>query len=141
MKQASADRLSPPRASRAMKRILLMDDSLVFLEVTAGALRAEGYDVACASDLAQLKELRERSASDLVLMDVQMPEAYGDDIALTLRHVYDIHAPIYLLSSLDDAELAARVRWAQIEGFISKNNGLDHLLREVRRILAANPEG
>jgi two-component system OmpR family response regulator len=137
MEQVSADRLSAPRA---MKRILLMDDSAVFLEVTAGALRAEGYDVACASDLAQLKELRERSTSDLVLMDVQMPEAFGDDIALTLRHVYDVHAPIYLLSSLDDAELAARVRWAQIDGFISKNGGLEHLLREVRRIFAANPE-
>lgn len=117
-----------------MKRILLMDDSEIFLEVTGTALKQAGYEVTCANDLAQLAEVR-GNASDLVLMDVQMPEAFGDDIALTLRHVYGISAPIYLLSSLEEADLADRVEWARIDGFISKQIGLDAIVSRVRTIL------
>jgi|SRR5512139_2081350 two-component system OmpR family response regulator len=118
-----------------MKRILLMDDSEIFLEVTCTALKAAGYDVVCANDLAQLADARKRGPSDLVLMDVQMPEAFGDDIALTLRHVYGISAPIYLLSSLEENDLADRVKWAGIEGFISKQIGVEAILSRVRDIV------
>src|SRR5688572_19867850 len=106
-----------------MKRILLMDDSDVFLDVTRAALQTAGYDVVTANDLSQLAGLRSPPA-DLVLMDVQMPVAFGDDVALTLRHAYGISAPIYLLSSLEETDLADRVEWAKIDGFIPKQLGL-----------------
>lgn len=123
-----------------MKRILIMDDSPIFLEATRAALEAAGYAVVCASSLAELDQARSAGASDLVLMDVQMPEVFGDDVALTLRHAYGVDAPIYLLSSLEDNDLAERVKWAQVEGFISKNRGLQAVVNEVGRILGpANP--
>jgi two-component system alkaline phosphatase synthesis response regulator PhoP len=117
-----------------MKRILLMDDSEVFREIARHNLQNAGYEVVCASDLAELERHREASV-DLILMDVQMPEAHGDDLAMTLKFAHQIKAPIYLLSSLDDAELAERASWAKIDGFISKNRGMDAILDEVRRIL------
>jgi two-component system OmpR family response regulator len=123
-----------------MKRILLMDDSEIFLEVTSTALKAAGYQVTCANDLAQLAEARKSGPSDLVLMDVQMPEAFGDDIALTLRHVYGIEAPIYLLSSLEEADLADRVEWARIDGFISKQLGVEAIVSRVRTIVPTDRE-
>jgi CheY-like chemotaxis protein len=120
-----------------MKRILLMDDSTIFLDVTRAALEAVGYQVACASDLAELARVRDEAQTDLalVLMDVQMPEVFGDDVALTLRHAYGISVPIYLLSSLEDADLADRVKWAEIDGFISKNRGIDAVVEAVQRIV------
>jgi CheY-like chemotaxis protein len=120
-----------------MKRILLMDDSTIFLDVTRAALEAAGYQVACASDLAELARVRDEVQSELalVLMDVQMPEVFGEDVALTLRHTYGIKVPIYLLSSLEDADLADRVKWAEIEGFISKNRGIEAVVAAVQRIV------
>ena len=120
-----------------MKRILLMDDSTIFLDVTRAALEAVGYQVACASDLAELARVRDEAQTDLalVLMDVQMPEVFGDDVALTLRHAYGISVPIYLLSSLEDADLADRVKWAEIDGFISKNRGIEAVVEAVQRIV------
>lgn len=121
-----------------MKRILLMDDSAIFLEVMRAALEKEGYTVVCASNLAELDGVRASGdTSDLVLMDVQMPEAFGDDIAMTLRHAYGVQAPIYLLSSLEENELAERAKWAEIDGFISKNRGMDAVITAVRGILEA----
>src|SRR6185503_655760 len=98
---------------------------------------AVGYRVSCASDLAELARVRDEAPTDLalVLMDVQMPEVFGDDVALTLRHSYGISVPIYLLSSLEDGDLADRVKWAEIDGFISKNRGTDAVVQEVQRIV------
>ena len=120
-----------------MKRILLMDDSEIFLAVARAALEAAGYDIVCASDLAELARVREqtRGTLSLVLMDVQMPEAFGDDVAFTLRHSYGTNVPIYLLSSLDEVDLADRVKWAEIDGFISKNVGIDAVVETVQRLV------
>ena len=117
-----------------MKRILLMDDSVVFLDFARAGLEAAGYAVLCAGDLTQLQAVRDQPV-DLILMDVQMPEAFGDDVAMTLRFARDIKTPIYLLSSLEDSDLAERARWAKIDGYISKNRGLPAIVAEVRRIL------
>jgi DNA-binding response OmpR family regulator len=122
-----------------MKRILLMDDSEMFLDLTRKALQAVGYEVVCANDLAQLAELRQYGPSDLVLMDVQMPEAFGDDIAMMMRHVYGISAPIYLLSSLAETDLADRVEWAGIDGYISKQVGIKAIVSRVRTIVPVEP--
>jgi two-component system alkaline phosphatase synthesis response regulator PhoP len=122
-----------------VKRILLMDDSEIFLEVTRRALEQAGYEVITANDLETFQQARQQKPADLVLMDVQMPEAFGDDIAMTLRFAHDVDTPIYLLSSLSDQELAERVTEAQIDGFISKNIGIDRIVEQVRRIL--DPSG
>jgi DNA-binding NarL/FixJ family response regulator len=118
-----------------VKRILLMDDSEIFLEVARRALEQAGYEVITANDLESFQQARQQKPADLVLMDVQMPEAFGDDIAMTLRFAHDVDTPIYLLSSLNDDELAERVNEAQIDGFISKNIGMDRIVEQVRRIL------
>lgn len=118
-----------------MKRILLMDDSPIFLRAAADAFQTAGYEVICASDLASFTDARTHKPADLVLMDVQMPEAFGDDIAMTLRFAHNVDTPIYLLSSLDEADLGERVAEAQIDGFISKNQSLERIVAEVRQIL------
>ena len=124
-----------------MKRILMMDDSEIFLAVTSSALKAAGYEVACANDLAQLAEVREQGASDLVLMDVQMPEAFGDDVAMVLRSVRGEETPIYLLSTRSESELAERAKEAGIEGYISKQAGIPKLVERVRAILSRGGNG
>ncbi len=118
-------------------RILLMDDSPLFLDVANHALLAAGYDVYTARTLAELERAEDGPAVDLVLMDVQMPEIFGDDIAMVMRQVRGVEAPIYLLSSLDEESLAERASEAGIEGYISKHAGVDHLLERVHSILAA----
>jgi CheY-like chemotaxis protein len=118
-----------------VKRILLMDDSEIFLAVARRALEQAGYEVVIAHDLESFQQARTHKPADLVLMDVQMPEAFGDDIAMTLRFAHDVDTPIYLLSSLPDHELAERANEAQIDGFITKNIGIDRIIEQVRRIL------
>jgi CheY-like chemotaxis protein len=117
-----------------MKRILLVDDSPIVQAAAAQTLGAAGYDVALRSTFDELIA-QGVAGYDLILMDVQMPELHGDDVAMVLRGERAIATPIYLFSSLPDAELAERAASARIDGFISKDGGLDHLVSRVREIL------
>jgi two-component system KDP operon response regulator KdpE len=120
------------------RQILLVDDSPLVLDMMRAAFVQAGYEVLTAQDLAQLDVHRATSRPDLVLMDVQMPEAFGDDVAMVLRAARDVEAPIYLLSTLDEAELRRRAAEAEIDGFISKQIGVDAILARVRQILATS---
>ena len=117
------------------KRIVVLDDSPIMLEVTQMVLEEEGFDVVTAKDLDELELRRAERTPDLILVDVQMPEAFGDDVATTLRGARGVRTPIFLLSGLDDAELERRAAEAEVDGWISKNAGADELVRRDREIL------
>ncbi len=117
------------------KRVLVLDDSPLALELTQSALEQEGFVVATAMDLVAFEARRAEAPPDLILVDVQMPEAFGDDVATTLRGARGVRTPILLLSSLEDKELARRAAEAEVDGWISKRAGLQELVRRVRMIL------
>ncbi len=115
------------------RRILIVDDSPIILAAVRHALGAHGY--ACTT-CGTFEELASHDANDfdLVLMDVQMPELYGDDVGVALRQ-RDAKMPIYLFSTLDESELATRAKDAGLDGYISKKRGMEHLVAELARIL------
>ena len=119
------------------RRILLVDDSPMALELGKLALESAGHQVLTACDLAELEHHAAHAEVDLILMDVQMPELYGDDVAMVLRGVRGVSTPIYLLSSLSADELAERAHSAEVDGFITKSGGPSALVARVNEILGA----
>jgi two-component system, NtrC family, sensor kinase len=117
------------------KRILLVDDSVIIRVSIAAALTRAGFDVTVRAAFDELLE-HGLDGFDLILMDVHMPELYGDDVAFTLRGQRGVTTPIYLFSSIEDKELAKLAADAGIDGYISKSAGLDELVTRVRQILS-----
>ena len=120
--------------SSAAKRILLVDDSALIRASAAHALDIAGYQVTVRAAFDELLE-HGIDGFDLILMDVQMPELYGDDVAFTLRGQRGVTTPIYLFSSIDERELAGLAADAGVDGYIAKSAGLDQLVARVREIL------
>jgi DNA-binding response OmpR family regulator len=118
------------------KRILVFDDSPLVLAVTQEALEREGFAVDTAVDLDTFEARRAASSPDLILVDVQMPEAFGDDVASTLRGARGVKVPILLVSNLEEVELARRADEAEVDGWISKRAGVQELVRRVKELLA-----
>ena len=118
------------------KRILVVDDSPIILAAAREALVDAGFVVETRNGVDELGE-KGVDGFDLVLMDVQMPELYGDDVAAVLRGQRALTTPIYLFSTLPEGELRELARQANVEGYICKEAGTDHLVAEVRRILAS----
>lgn len=121
--------MQPERA-----RVLVVDDSELALAEARHALEAAGYEVMTARDPGEAAGvLADRARRvDLVLMDVQLPEVYGDDAAAWLRARRDVRAPILLFSDLPDEELRQRALDARVEGHVSKRAGLEAMLERVR---------
>lgn len=126
-----------PAAER--KAILYFDDSPFALALTRAALEAAGFTVAIADDLTSFERQRMSFDPDLILVDVQMPEAFGDDVALTLREWHGVQVPILLVSGLEPNELASRAQQAQVSGYIWKGAGMAELVRRCRELLEVAP--
>ena len=118
------------------KRIMLVDDSPILQAAVVEALTRAGFEVAVRGTFDELLE-HGVAGYDLILMDVHMPELFGDDVAAVLRHERGIATPIYLYSSLAPEELAERAQAARVDGFISKDISMRALVTRVREILAA----
>lgn len=120
----------------APRKILVIDDSPLILEVTRAALEQAGYTVAAVMTVDAFEEERRRVPPDLIIVDIQMPEIFGDDLAQTIRGAYGERAPIVFLSSLPDEELAARASEAGVDGWISKRAGMQALVAKVQELLS-----
>ncbi len=67
------------------KRILIVDDNPVVIGAAKRALVHAGYEVESRGSVAEI-DAHGADGFDLILMDVVMPELFGDDVAAILRH-------------------------------------------------------
>jgi DNA-binding response OmpR family regulator len=118
-------------------RIILMDDSPMILEVAAMVLEEAGYEVLLALTVADLDRHCAKGRPDLLILDVNMPEAFGDDIAAVLRGLRGLDAPILLYSNIDESSLATRAFDAGVNGYVCKQAGLPALLHRVQDLIGA----
>jgi CheY-like chemotaxis protein len=110
------------------KRILLLDDSTITLEMEKAVLEERGYTVATASNLLEFQQQVEKFAPEVILTDLMMPDISGKDIVRVLKQ--DFHTeriPIVIFSSKTDDELAEIAEQAGADGFLSKSHGIDKL--------------
>jgi DNA-binding response OmpR family regulator len=124
----------------ANQRILVIDDSPLVVEAISDGLEEFGVEVEGVTDLTEIDQSQGLERFGLILIDVQMPAMFGDDVALVMRQGRSVSTPIVLLSSLDEAELSVRAREAGADGYISKRRGVDGILAEIRAWLdGTNP--
>jgi CheY-like chemotaxis protein len=110
------------------KRILLLDDSTITLEMEKAVLEERGYTVAIASNLIEFQAQLEAFRPEIVLTDLMMPDVSGKDIVRVLKQ--DFHTekiPIVLFSSKTDEELQEIAEQAGADGYLSKSHGIDKL--------------
>ena len=119
----------------AQQNVLILDDSEVVLDIARKYLQDAGYFVSTALSLAEFDRHTATREPDLILLDVQMPELEGDDLGRTLRSERGVTVPILLFSTLDDDELRERASAAGLDGYVSKNAGLEALVAEVQAML------
>ena len=81
------------------RSVLVVDDSAAFRATAQVLLRARGYEVVgAAGDLATARAAAERLQPDCVLLDVNLPDGNGAQVAAT----FDAH--VVLVSTLDRHE-------------------------------------
>lgn len=99
--------------------MLIVDDHVSFRRLARDLLEAEGFDVVGeAGDAASAFRCAEALAPDVVLLDVQLPDGDGIDIAGELSRG---GAAVVLTSSRSADDLGPRLRRSGARGFIPKD--------------------
>src|SRR4051812_35358833 len=117
-------------------RILVVDDDSSNRELMREVLRAQGYEVATASDgEAGLIEFG-RIQPDLVLTDVRMPSMNGVDFCRALKSDPDTRlTPVVIMTGLGQSEDRVRGIQAGADEFVTKPLVLVELLARVKSLI------
>lgn len=100
--------------------VLIVDDHEPFRDSAAALLGAEGFDiVGGVGDGASVLPVVERLRPEVVLLDVQLPDVDGFEVAERLAA--SPNPPrVVLISSRDAEAYGPRVRAAAVRGFLAK---------------------
>jgi DNA-binding response OmpR family regulator len=99
--------------------VLIVDDEKNILVTLGRALRVEGYDVDVAGSGKLALERCKLKTYDAILLDVQLPDLDGFEVASRLTS--DGGGPrVVLVSSRDRADYGSRIEESGASGFIAK---------------------
>lgn len=77
-------------------RVLLVDDEVDFLEITAKRLARRGYEVATATSCVRAVKELEAAGADVVILDVMLPEIDGIECLKKIKRLFAEAAVILL---------------------------------------------
>jgi DNA-binding NarL/FixJ family response regulator len=116
------------------KRILIVDDHPSFRATAKELLTAEGFEVVGeAEDGTSAVAAVERLRPDIVLLDVQLPDMNGFEVAVELCKSKGICPQIVLCSSRDAADFGPLVPECGACGFVPKGELSGAILQAVLR--------
>ncbi|RGP54321.1 response regulator [Pseudomonas abyssi] len=127
--------------------ILIADDHPLFRSALRQALFDGLGDTITLSEVGSITELQqrlgERADWDLVLLDLNMPGAYGFSGLAQMRGQFP-QIPVILISAQEESAVARRARDFGASGFIPKSASLEAIQQAVQAVLDGGvcwPEG
>ncbi|PVZ20722.1 two component transcriptional regulator, LuxR family [Pseudomonas sp. URIL14HWK12:I9] len=118
--------------------ILIADDHPLFRSALRQALSLGLGSEASLVEAASIAELEaclaQKADWDLVLLDLNMPGAYGFSGLVLLRGQYP-QVPVVMVSAQEDASVVVRAREFNASGFIPKSSPLETIQSAVRHVL------
>jgi DNA-binding NarL/FixJ family response regulator len=104
-----------------LTRVLIVDDHPSFRATARALLQAEGYDVVGEAEngVGALRQARELQP-DVVLLDVQLPDFDGFEVAARLTAQDGSTIEVVLCSSRDGSDFGPLVAQSGARGFIPK---------------------
>ena len=118
-------------------RILVVDDEADIRRLLQEILSEEGHDVEVAADAAQARASRARTAPDLVLLDIWMPDTDGITLLREWSNDARNDCPVVMMSGHGTVETAVEATRLGAFDFIEKPLSLAKLLPTVKRALDA----
>lgn len=102
-------------------RVLIVDDHPSFRRTARLLLEAEGFDVVGeAENGAQALRMVGELAPELVLLDVQLPDFDGFEVAARLTESHGGRIAVILTSSRDGSEFGSLIAKSSALGFVPK---------------------
>ncbi|WP_407931866.1 response regulator [Geomesophilobacter sediminis] len=120
-----------------MKKILILDDSELVLEMAKDALEEAGYEVVTATNgIEANRYIFSRERPDLIIMDIMMPMLDGNKKAKILKeNEMSRDIPIILLSSKADDEMRRLTAESGADGYLLKPFSPSDIVGKVKMFI------
>src|SRR5580658_1391356 len=118
------------------KKILIVDDDHHLVLGLMARLKANGYEVVCATDAISAIAVARREAPDLVVLDIGLPAGDGFLVLERMRDLPDLVAtPVIVLSARDPTGNKKRALDAGALAFFQKPPDNHEFLAAVRQAM------
>jgi len=119
-------------------RILLIEDSARLAQTTTAALRGHGHDVSVAPSLRAAREVFEREAFELAIVDIGLPDGSGLAWCREARES-GRDLPLLILTARSDVRDRIEGLDAGADDYLCKPFAVDELLARVRALGRRGP--
>lgn len=115
------------------QHILVVDDHQDIRELLATYLSQHGFDVSCAENGEQMRNLVANQHYDLIVLDIMMP---GEDGLSLCRHIRDIEGPpvVMLTAMSEEADLVVGLEMGA-DDYVTKPFAPRVLLARIKSVL------
>jgi DNA-binding NarL/FixJ family response regulator len=120
-----------------MIRCLIADDHPIIRSGLRGLIQqhSDMAEPGEATTAAETLDLVRTSTWDLVILDINLPDASGIDVLRRIRHLRP-DLPVLVLSAHAEEQFAVRSLRAGASGYLNKQSAADELIIAIRRVLA-----
>jgi DNA-binding NtrC family response regulator len=119
-----------------MANILVVDDELGIRDLLMEILNDEGHSIEAAENAGQARKARLRSAPDLVLLDIWMPDTDGVSLLKEWATSGLLTMPVIMMSGHATIDTAVEATKMGAHSFLEKPITLQKLLKAVNEGLA-----
>jgi DNA-binding NarL/FixJ family response regulator len=118
--------------SEVSLRCLIVDDNALFLEGARDLLKREGLDVVgVASNSAQAIQLVSELRPDVTLVDIDLGDEDGLEVARQLSENPAVHSKVILISTHSEDDLAHLIATSPALGFVPKTRLSAQAIRDL----------
>ena len=117
-------------------RILIVDDELSIRNLLNRVLTREGFEVILAASGKEGLDTAAKLRSDLVILDLNLPDFYGEDVCQQMRKVPSIeNVPVLILTGKAAQGLSARCLNGGADDYLSKPFDIEDITAHIRALL------
>ena len=122
-------------ATRHTKRILLVDNDEMMLDLLKISLKNSGYKLLAANDGQQAMQAVQEQLPDLIILELMLPVIDGLRFLRWLRNEQQSALPVMVLTALDRPGVYDTVTSLGVAELVYKPIGRRELLRRVKKLM------
>jgi two-component system chemotaxis sensor kinase CheA len=128
---------SDQEKERAIKQILVAEDSITIRNMLRNYLESAGFAVKTTVDGQEAYELLQTESFDIVVSDVEMPRMNGFELTTKIRKdLTHSHLPVILVTALDSPDDRSRGMDAGANAYIVKSSfEKSNLIETINRLI------
>jgi len=122
------------------KTILIVEDNELNMKLFNDLLEAHGYNTLQTRDGRDVLSMTRKHRPDLILMDIQLPEISGLEIAKMLKADDDLNSiPVVAVTAFAMKGDEQKIRNGGCDGYIAKPISVNNFLQTVSKFLEDRP--